>query len=118
MKHVWPDKAQCVVVFTFDVDGISGALNRNPDARKFPSLISMREYGPDVAAPRILSLLNEYDIPASFYIPGYIAETHVSLVAPFRKGGIYLIPKVTTAVPTATCTSLPPRWTLPKRNKY
>ena len=87
MKHVWPDKAQCVVVLTFDVDGISGALNRNPDARKFPSLISMREYGPNVAAPRILSLLNEYDIPASFYIPGYIAETHVSLVEDILQQG-------------------------------
>ena len=87
MKHLWPDKAQCVVVLTFDVDGISGALNRNPDARKFPSLISMREYGPDIGAPRILSLLDEYDIPASFYIPGYIAETHTPLVEDILKRG-------------------------------
>ena len=43
-------------------------------------MMSMAEYGPSVATPRILDLLDAHDIKGSFYIPGYIAETHPDLV--------------------------------------
>ena len=87
MSGIWPDDTRCVAVLSFDVDGVSGSINRNPDATKFPSLISMREYGPNVGAPRILDLLDTYDIKASFYVPGYIAETHVPLMEDILKRG-------------------------------
>ena len=80
MSGVWPDDVRCVVVLSFDVDGVSGAINRNPDAARLPSLMSMREYGPSVGTPRILDLMADYSIKASFYIPGYVAETHEALV--------------------------------------
>src|SRR5690606_246683 len=35
---------------------------------------SMGEFGPRVAVPRILEMLREYDVPASFYVPGWVAE--------------------------------------------
>ena len=73
MSGIWPGDTRCVVMLGFDVDGVSGAINRNLDAAKLPSLMSMREYGPSVAAPRILDLLDDYGIKASFYIPGYVA---------------------------------------------
>ena len=66
MSGIWPGDVRCVVVLSFDVDGVSGAINRNPDAARLPSLMSMREYGPSVGAPRILDLLDEYGIKASF----------------------------------------------------
>ena len=81
MSGVWPDDVRCVVVLSFDVDGVSGAINRNPDAARLPSLMSMREYGPSVGTPRILDLMDDYGIKASFYIPGYVAETHEALVS-------------------------------------
>ena len=81
MSGVWPDDVRCVVVLSFDVDGVSGAINRNPDAARLPSLMSMREYGPSVGTPRILDLMDDYGIKASFYIPGYVAETHEVLVS-------------------------------------
>jgi peptidoglycan/xylan/chitin deacetylase (PgdA/CDA1 family) len=67
-------------MLTFDIDGVSGALNRRPDSASLPSFMSAREYGPSVAMPRILDMLDAYGIKASFYIPGYVAETHVDLV--------------------------------------
>ena len=67
-------------MLTFDVDGVSGALNRNPDSGKLPSFMSVREYGPSVATPRILDMLDVYGIKATFYVPGYVAETHIELV--------------------------------------
>ena len=80
MSGIWPGDTQCVVMLGFDVDGVSSWLNRNPDYAKLPSLMSMAEYGPSVATPRILDMLDNHSIQASFYVPGYVAETHVELV--------------------------------------
>ena len=87
MSGIWPGDVRCVAVLSFDVDGVSGAINRNPDARNLPSLMSMREYGPNVATRRILTLLDDYGIKASFFIPGYIAETNEELVAEIARRG-------------------------------
>ena len=80
MAGIWPDEIQCVAMLGFDVDGVSSWLNRDPNFKNHPSLMSMAEYGPSVATPRILNLLDAHDVPASFYIPGYVAETHPRLV--------------------------------------
>ena len=80
MAGIWPDDIRCVALITFDVDGITSWLNRNPDFINYPSLLSMAEYGPSVATPRILDMLDAQGIPGSFYIPGYVAETHPDLV--------------------------------------
>lgn len=80
MSGIWPGDTRCVVMLGFDIDGVSSAINRDPASAHLPSLMSAREYGPSVATPRILDLLERRDIPASFYIPGYVAETHEELV--------------------------------------
>ena len=49
--------------------------------------MSMAEYGPSVATPRILDMLDEQSIKASFYVPGYVAETHVDLVKEISRRG-------------------------------
>ena len=87
MSGIWPGATQCVVMLTFDVDGVSSWLRRNPDFANLPSLMSMAEYGPSVATPRILDLLDAHSIKASFYIPGYVAETHVALVKEIVRRG-------------------------------
>ncbi len=58
MVGIWPGNTRCVVSLTFDVDGVSGFINRVPDARKMPTLMSMGEYGPSIALPRILERTN------------------------------------------------------------
>ena len=80
MNDPWPDNIRCIVVLTFDIDGVSGAINMNPNSVNFPGLMSLREYGPEIGTPRIIEMLEENDIPATFYIPGYVAETHKDLV--------------------------------------
>ena len=87
MSGIWPGNTQCVAMLGFDVDGVSSWLNRNPDHANLPSLMSMAEYGPSVATPRILDLLDSHSIKASFYVPGYVAETHVSLVEDIARRG-------------------------------
>ncbi|HCG91568.1 MAG TPA: ribulose phosphate epimerase [Dehalococcoidia bacterium] len=76
----WPEDIQCVAMITFDVDGVSSWINRDPNHQNLPSLMSMADYGPKVATPRILDILDTFNIKASFYIPGFIAETNSELV--------------------------------------
>ena len=84
---MWPNNIKCPVVISFDVDGTSGLINMDPKTKTLPSLMSMREYGPSVAMPRILDLLKKHDILSSFYIPGFIADTHVDLVKKIFNAG-------------------------------
>ncbi len=85
MENIWPEGVRCTVVLGFDVDGVSGAIYRDPETAHLPSFMSMREYGPTVAVPRILQLLDDYQVKASFYIPAFIAETHPDMVKEIQK---------------------------------
>ena len=80
MAGIWPGNIQCVALLTFDIDGASGSINRNPNVVNMPSLLSMGEYGPKVAMPRILDMLESYDIKSTFYVPGFIAENNEGLM--------------------------------------
>lgn len=71
---------QCAVVISFDVDGASGMINRDPAIEQRPSARSFGDYGPSVAVPHILGLLQERGVPASFYVPGWIAERNPHVV--------------------------------------
>jgi peptidoglycan/xylan/chitin deacetylase (PgdA/CDA1 family) len=62
-----------IVCLTFDFDAISGWIARGMTS---PSPISRGEFGPHVGVPRILELLNRYEIPTSWYIPGHTLATY------------------------------------------
>ena len=61
-----------IACITFDFDAISGWIARGMTS---PSPISRGEFGPNVALPRILELLDKYGIATSWYIPGHTLET-------------------------------------------
>ena len=88
MSGLWPGNTKCVVMLTFDLDGVSALLNRNPDAAQLPSLMSRNELGIRVGARRIIDLLDRYNIPATFFIPGYTAERNEELVREIHSRGI------------------------------
>ena len=87
MAGIWPGDTQCVITLGFDIDGVSSWLSRNPEFADRPSVMTLAEYGPKRGVPRILNLLDEYDIKASFYVPGYVAETHVEMVEDLVRRG-------------------------------
>ena len=87
MSGVWPGDTRCVVMLTFDIDGVSGAMNVEPESSRYPGLMSLREYGPSVAVPRILEMLERLSVPATFYIPGFVAETHEDMVREIARRG-------------------------------
>jgi peptidoglycan/xylan/chitin deacetylase (PgdA/CDA1 family) len=69
----WPDGAKVAVALSFDFDAETNAL-RDKDIS--PGLFSQGEYAARAAIPRILSLLDKYDIPASFFVPAVTALLH------------------------------------------
>jgi peptidoglycan/xylan/chitin deacetylase (PgdA/CDA1 family) len=84
---MWPGDTECVVTLTFDVDGPSGTLRLNPELANNPSVISMGEFGPKVGAPRILDLLDDHGVKATFFVPGWVAERNAELVLDIFKRG-------------------------------
>jgi len=66
------------VCLTFDFDALSVWLGGYP--RVTPALLSRGEYGARVAVPRILDLLLEHGIPATFFVPGHTAESFPDIV--------------------------------------
>ncbi|MBI4203515.1 MAG: polysaccharide deacetylase [Betaproteobacteria bacterium] len=66
-------RSKHIVCLTFDFDAMSGWIARGMTS---PTPISRGEFGPNVALPRILSLLRRYGVSASWYIPGHTLETY------------------------------------------
>lgn len=70
----WPDGARCAVMLSFDVDGPTNWINRDPGVWNWPKTFSLGAYGPWRGLPRILDLLEERGVKATFFVPGWVAE--------------------------------------------
>ena len=66
----WPGGARCAVTLTFDFDAESAWLSRDPNVKDRPGVLSQGRYGARVGVPRILALLRQYEIRATFFVPG------------------------------------------------
>ncbi len=67
-----------MVCLTFDFDALSVWLGGY--ARVTPAMLSRGEYGARVAVPRILRLLADYGIKATFFVPGHTADSFPKVV--------------------------------------
>ena len=75
MRYRWPDGQQCAVVLSFDVDAESGFLFREPEkSRRSLAGLEERRFGPRVGVDRILRMLDQLRLPATFFIPGWTVE--------------------------------------------
>lgn len=79
------EKLSCAI--TFDFDGMSSWI---AGGSKNPSMISRGQFGA-VAIPRILELLDRYDIKSSFAIPGHTAYAWPKLVQAIHERGHELV---------------------------
>ena len=66
----WPGGARCAVALSFDSDHETQTLRWGESS---PGKLSQGEFGSRVSIPRILRLLERYDIPATFFVPAVIA---------------------------------------------
>ena len=75
-SKVWPQGVRCAVMFTFDVDGETLWTSRNPDNWNRPGNLAQGSYGPRIAMPKILDVLEKHGVKSSFFIPGWIIEKY------------------------------------------
>ncbi len=71
----------------FDVDGETTALAEDPKLVRRLSTMSQCTYGPTVGVPRLLELLDHLGVPATFFLPGWVAEHHPRMVEAIVGGG-------------------------------
>jgi peptidoglycan/xylan/chitin deacetylase (PgdA/CDA1 family) len=77
----WHGGAAAVATLTFDVDAETPILAQGRGYADHMMTMSHQSYGPDVGVPRILDMLDELQVPATFFIPGWVAEHRVGLAA-------------------------------------
>src|SRR5262245_20683333 len=77
---IWPRGNLCAAMRRFADDGETTALSEDPALANRRTLMSQCEYGPRVGVPRLLGLLDHLEVPATFFIPGYIVEQHPRMV--------------------------------------
>lgn len=80
----WPGGATVAVAISFDADHETIPLR---DGDTSPGRLSQGEYGSRAAVPRILALLAEYDVPASFFVPAVSAMLHPADIEAYVAGG-------------------------------
>jgi peptidoglycan/xylan/chitin deacetylase (PgdA/CDA1 family) len=79
-RFTWPDGRRCAAMLCFDVDGETTALSEGLHLAQRRTLMSQCEYGPRIGVPRLLGMLEHLGVPATFFIPGHIAEHHPRMV--------------------------------------
>ena len=80
----WPGGARVAVCLSFDPDNQSIALNRGNNT---PITMSEGEYGALTGIPRILRLLDRYNLPATFFIPATSTFMHPAMMEAIKKSG-------------------------------
>ena len=83
----WLGESAALAVLSFDVDAESVVLAEDPRHVANAMLMSHQAYGPTVGVPRILDLLAEYEVAATFFVPGLTAERHPEAVERIAAAG-------------------------------
>ncbi len=86
-SFAWPSGAECAAAFTFDFDAEEVWLAEDPANAGRPGLLSQGTYGAKVAVPLILDLLARHATPATFFVPGRVAERHAARVGQIVEAG-------------------------------
>ncbi len=86
-RCIWPDGSQCAVAITFDFDAESLWFSEKEMNARKPSVLSQGRYGPKTGLPKILNVLGELGLPATFFVPGWTAENHPRAVQSIAEAG-------------------------------
>lgn len=78
------DGTGTTVCLTFDFDAVSGWLHKGRDT---PTNRTRGRFGAEVATPRLLALVEEYEIPTTWFVPGHTADSYPERVAAIHDAG-------------------------------
>jgi len=76
----WLGEQAALAILSFDVDAESPILVEGRRWADSPMVMSHQAYGPEVAVPRLLALLSDYSLPATFFVPGYTADHYPAAI--------------------------------------
>ncbi|MEC7739775.1 MAG: polysaccharide deacetylase family protein, partial [Gemmatimonadota bacterium] len=85
----WPNEARVAVLFSFDVDNETVQGLRDGSVSVGP--LSQGEYGSRVALPRVVELMNQENIPSTFFFPAWSLKLAPSQAALIQASGIHEI---------------------------
>ena len=80
----WPNGARVAVCLSFDVDNESYLLAAGQTS---PTTLSAADFGAQSGLPRILGVLDKYQVPATFFIPAVSALLHPEMIPAIMKSG-------------------------------
>ena len=80
----WPNRSRVAVCLSFDTDTEAPLLR---DGNTSATALSAAEFGAESGMPRILKMLDRYQVPASFFMTGVDALLHPGMVAAILKSG-------------------------------
>jgi len=83
----WPAGRAAALSVTFDLDAESVVLAVDAGYARRPSVISHQAYGPLTGLPRLLGMLADRSLRATFFVPGFSAERHPAAVEAILAGG-------------------------------
>lgn len=83
----WPNEAKVAVTLTFDLDAETVWWSDADTMTANKSSLSQGRYGPTVAVPKILALLEKHGINATFFIPARVAENYPAAVRSIAAAG-------------------------------
>ncbi len=83
----WPNGKACALALTFDFDAEELWIGNDPASASDPGVLAMGHYGARVGVPKILELLAEEEIAATFFVPGAVAERYPGHVHAILQGG-------------------------------
>lgn len=75
------------LMLTFDLDCETMWTARDPSYAKRPILMSQGAYGWKVGLQRVLAMLERFDVKATFFVPGIVAEQRPHTVDLILEGG-------------------------------
>lgn len=79
-KGRWPDGMQCAACLAFDYDAETLWISRNEENLRRPVTLSQGTFASKVGVPKILELLQRYDLKATFFIPAWVVERNEGLI--------------------------------------
>jgi len=80
----WPNDARVAVCLSFDTDSEAPLLR---DGTTSPTTLSASDFGAESGTPRILKMLDHYQIPATFFMTAVDAMLHPDMLAAILKSG-------------------------------
>ena len=83
----WLGDSAAVAVLSFDVDAESPILAQGRRYADHAMVMTHQAYGPLVGVPRLLRLLDDFDLKATFFVPGLTADRYPQTVEQIVAGG-------------------------------